>query len=68
MKFFYRYLKIRKKCKTLPKKLNFDFFLIYEVFLFVNGLFKELQCSNPDSMLWKFHQKAKFRPFRHDDL
>ena len=27
-----------------------------------------LQCSNPDSMLWKLHQKAKFRLFRHNDL
>ena len=68
MKFFYGYLKITKKLKTKPKKSNFDFFWICEVFLFLNGLFKVLQCSNPDSMLWKLHQKAKFRLFKHNDL
>ena len=64
MKIFYGYLKIRKKLKTL----NFGIFWDYKVFLFVNGLFKVLQCWNPDSMLWKLHQKAKFRLFRYNDL
>ena len=71
--FFYRYSKIRKKLKTYiySKKsriLIFFFFLIYKVFLFVNGLFKVLQCSNPDSMLLKLYQKAKFRLFRNNNL
>ena len=29
---------------------------------------KVFQCSNPDSMLWKLHQKAKFTLSRHNDL
>ena len=28
-------------------------------FLFVNALFKVFQCSDPDRMLWKLHQKTK---------
>ena len=52
-KFFLWILKNQKKVKNLAKKVEFCFcfFLIYEVFLFVNGLFKVFQCSNPDSML-----------------
>ena len=66
MKFLYGYQKIRKKLKTQPRKLNFDFlFCIYETYLFVKGLFKVSQYSSPDSMLLKPHQKAKFRLFRH---
>ena len=48
--------------------MNFDFFGICKEFLFVNGLFKVLQCSNPDIIVWKLHQKAKFRLLRHNDL
>ena len=54
--------------KLAKKKLNFDFSWIYKVLLFVNDLLKVLQCSNPDSMLWKLHQKAKFRLFIDNDL
>ena len=38
------------------------------MFLYVYSLLKVLQFANPDSMLWKLHQKANFRLFRRRQL
>ena len=49
MNFLLRVSKNQIKVKNLPKKSwILNFFWIYEVFLFANGLFKVLKCSNHD--------------------
>ena len=50
---FFMGIQKSEKSWKLSQKSWILIFLIYEVLLFVNGLFKVLQCSNPDSMLWK---------------
>ena len=58
----------RVKVKNWRKRIEFSFSWIFEGVDIINCYSKVHHCWNPDSILWRVHQEAKFRLFRHKDL